>query len=212
MKIEKLTKDKIRVIVNSDEIDLSSVNLHSIMTKAVETQGFFFNILQKAEKEVNFHTEGCKLLIEAFASLDDILVFTITKYSVDDIKKYVEETKTKKPIIKRKSFDPISQNIICKFENFEVFCDFCCFAKNLHNLDAENLAKSTKLYQLHNSYYLVLKNVNPQHEKLKLFVSTLSEFGKLTTFSNSFECKLLEHGKVIIKKNALEIGMKFLVD
>lgn len=212
MKIEKLTKDKIRVILNSDEIDLSGINLHSIMTKAIETQGFFFNILQKAEKEVDFHTDGCKLLIEAFASLDDIVVFTITKYSVDDIKKYVEETKNKKLIVKRKSFDNIGQDIICRFEDFNTFCDFCRFVKSLHNINAGKLARSSKLYLLHNSYYLVLKNVNTQYEKIKLFFSALSEFGKLSTFSNSFEYKLLEHGEVIIKKNAIKVGMQFLVD
>ena len=75
MKIEKLTENKIRVIVNVDELGLNNVNVHSILSKEVEIPEIFSVILKKAEKEVDFHTDGCKLLIEAFSSLDDIFVF-----------------------------------------------------------------------------------------------------------------------------------------
>ncbi len=96
MKIEKLTENKIRVIINTDELGENHINLHNIMTKAIETQDFFSLMLKKAEKEVDFHTEGCKLLIEAFSSLEDVLVFTITKYLPDS------ETRKKKLVVKRK--------------------------------------------------------------------------------------------------------------
>ena len=42
-------------------------------------------MLEQAKKEVGFNTDGCKLLIESFTS-DDILIFTITKYSLQEIK------------------------------------------------------------------------------------------------------------------------------
>ena len=39
MKIEKLTENKIRVIINSDELGNSNdINLHNIMSKAMETK------------------------------------------------------------------------------------------------------------------------------------------------------------------------------
>ena len=213
MKIEKLTENKIRVIMQFDEINLKNVNFNTIMSKALEREGFFFEILQKAEKEVNFHTEGCKLLIEAFSSLEDVLVLTITKYLVDnnnmnELKK--EETKPKKLVVRRKTVPKMSTNLICTFPNFNVFCEFCNFMKSSTDFDMKKIAKSSSLHLLHNTYYLLLKNINPEHEKLDLLFSGLCEFGKFTSFSNNFEAKLLEHGKVIIKKNAIDVGIRFL--
>ena len=84
MKIEKLTENKIRVIINDEDLKQNHTDLHTIMTKSLENQGLFLNILSKAEKEVGFYTENCKLLIEAFSTPDDLFVFTITKYSEND--------------------------------------------------------------------------------------------------------------------------------
>ena len=193
MKIEKLTENKIRVIINSDELGNSNdINLHNIMSKAMETQEIFSNILKQAEKEVDFHTDGCKLLIEAFSSLEDIFVLTITRY-------YPETSQTnpkKKLVVKRKTFNKMASQAICHFETFDAFCEFCTSLKSLHKINVV-------------TYYLVLKNINTQTENLKLFYSTLSEFGKLLSCSEHFEAKLLEHGKIIIKKNAIEMGSRF---
>ena len=204
MKIEKLTENKIRVIIDSSELGLNNANLHNVMTKSIETQEIFLTILKKAEKELNFNTDGCKLLIEAFSSFDDILVFTITKFLPDT------ETQKKKLIVKRKSFKPVNKHITCHFINFDTFCSFCYNLKALHNFVSKDLAKNTILYFWKNSYYLVLKNISNSSKEKNIFFSTLSEFGKLLPYSNIFEYKLLEHGKVIIKKNALDVGMKFL--
>lgn len=206
MKIEKLTENKIRVIINSDELETNDLNVHTIMTKAIETQDIFGTILKRAEKEVDFYTDGCKLLIEAFSSLEDVFVFTITKFSPDN------EIKKKKLIAKRKSFNTVSNYAICQFQNFDTFCEFCNSIKSLHKIDVTKLAKNIALYEWKHNYYLILKNVNAQYENSRLFYSSLSEFGKLLSFSEHFETKLLEHGKVIIKKNAIDIGINFFTN
>ena len=206
MKIEKLTENKIRVIIHSHELGFNNINVHSIMTKVIETQDIFSDILKKAEKEVDFHTDGCKLLIEGFSSLEDIFVFTITKYLPDN------DLKKKKLIVKRKSFEKINTHVICQFENFESFCEFCNAMKHIHKLDNSELAKKTSLYLWKNSYYLILRNVNTKYKNMNQFYSTLSEFGKLLSFSNHFEYKLLEHGKVVIRKNAIDVGINFFAN
>ncbi len=203
MKIEKLTENKIRVILDSDELGLNNINVHSLMTRAIETQEIFSDILKRAKKEVNFDTDGCKLLIETFSSLDDIFVFTITKYSPDN------DYKKKKLVAKRKSFHKINQHAVCHFEDFDTFCEFCKSLKCLHRINTNKLAKNVALYSWKDSYYLILRDINTTYENMNLFYSTLSEFGKLLSFSDSFEYKLLEHGRVIIKKDALNTGFKY---
>jgi negative regulator of genetic competence, sporulation and motility len=206
MKIEKLTENKIRVIINSDELGFSNMNVHSIMTKVIETQDIFSNILERAKTEVDFHTDGCKLLIEVFSSLEDIFVFTITKYLPD------KDLKKKKLIIKRKSFDQFSKYAVCQFETFETFVEFCNSLKCIHNFNSNKLAKNIALYFWKDKYYLILRNTNTQYENISFFYSAVSEFGKLLSFSNCFEYKLLEHGKILIKKNAINIGIDFFVN
>ena len=80
MKIEKLTENKIRVIVNTEDLKENNIDFNLLMNKSMETQNLFFEILERAEEELDFHTDGYKLLIEAFSSSDEKLVFTITKY------------------------------------------------------------------------------------------------------------------------------------
>ncbi len=206
MKIEKLTENKIRVIIPSDEWGKNHLTVHSLMTKALETQEIFANILKKAEKEVDFHTDGCKLLIEAFSSLEDVFVFTITKYLPDS------DVKKKRLVAKRKSFNRMSSQTVCQFDTFDNFAQFCNAINSLHKIDALKLAKNISLYDWKNAYYLILKNINPHYENLTLFYSTLSEFGKPLSYSEHFESKLLEHGKPIIKKNAITIGFNFFAN
>ena len=76
MKIEKLTENKIRVIVKPSDLDIKNLDIRSFMTKALKEQNFFTNMLKKAKEEVGFNTDGCKLLIETFSSSDDIFIFT----------------------------------------------------------------------------------------------------------------------------------------
>lgn len=205
MKIEKLTDNKIRVIMNSEELGFKEINMNTLMTKAIEKQDIFSDILSKAEKELDFHTDGCKLLIEAFSSVDDFFVFTITRYLPDT------DFKRKKLTVKRKSFNQMSQHAVCHFDNFDLFCEFCKAIHSLHSISTNKLSKNIALYLWKGNYYLILRNVNTKYENISLFYSTLSEFGKLLSFSNSFEAKLLEHGEVIIKKNAIDVGIRYFL-
>lgn len=208
MKIEKLTDNKIRVIVNTSDLEVKNLDVRLLMTKALEEQNFFANMLEKAKEEVGFNTDGCKLLIEAFSSLEDILVFTITKYSPQDIKTHTPPSK-KKLTVKRKSLDFSSKQAIYEFTNFDEFCDFCKYIGKKSNFDIKNFSKSISLYLYHHTYYLLIKNIDTSYELLKTFYSTIAEFASPVHFSNSFENKLVEHGKVIMKKNAIKIGIQY---
>lgn len=213
MKIEKLTENKIRVIVHIKELGLKTTNVHNIMSNAIQSEDFFYDILDQAEKEVSFYTDGCKLLIETFSSLDDIIVFTITKYNYSSTNTQKGNTKnSSKPkhvVARRKTYTPKKNEIICLFESFDNFCEFCNSIKNLSNFDVDKLVKNSVLHLWKNKYYLVIKNLNTDLASFSLLYSSLFEFGKLLSCSDNFSSKLVEHGKVIIKKKAINVGMKY---
>lgn len=210
MKIEKLTENKIRVIVKPSDLEMENMDLHLLMTKALEGKNFFATMLEKAKQEVGFNADGCKLLIEAFTSSDDILVFTITKYSYPNSKEKLDPSK-KHLTVKRKTFNFSNKQAVFQFENFDTFCDFCEYIHCNHNFDVKKFSKNISLFLYHNTYYLVVKNINPTYEHAKSFYSMASEFATILSSSIGFENKLLEHGKVIMRKNAIEKGIEYFV-
>ncbi len=208
MKIEKLTENKIRVIVNSEDLKNNNLDYQTIMEKPIESQKLFLEMLLKAEKEVGFYTEGCKLLVEAFSSSDGLFVFTITKYVE---KATTPPSKPKvKPKKKVKQVNPKSTTSIYQFSSFEEFCEFCTA---IHNTvcQSKQLAKSITLYLFNNTYYLILSNINTDYAYIHSFYSTISEFASLASHSETFKMKLLEHGKAIMKRNAIETGIKYFL-
>lgn len=65
MQIKKLSENKIRILLNMDDLKEKNIDLHSFMSNSIESQDLFYEILDRAEKEVGFKTENYKLIIEA---------------------------------------------------------------------------------------------------------------------------------------------------
>lgn len=67
MQIEKITENKIRIILNIQDLKEKNIDLHTFMSNSIESQDLFYDVLDKAEKEVGFETKDYKLMIEALA-------------------------------------------------------------------------------------------------------------------------------------------------
>lgn len=67
MKIEKLNENKIRITLNMDDLNERNIDLHSFMSNSIENQDIFMDMLDKADAEVGFKTDDCRLMIEALA-------------------------------------------------------------------------------------------------------------------------------------------------
>ena len=79
MKIEKITENKIRIILSLSDLEEEHIDLHSFMSNSAESQALFCNLLNKAEKEVGFNTKDYKLMIEAIAVPEGNFILTITR-------------------------------------------------------------------------------------------------------------------------------------
>ena len=126
MKIEKITENKIRIIINFDDLKAKNIDVHSIMSNSLESQSLFQDLLKEAEKTVGFFARDSKLLIEALASSDGHFIFTITKVVPEQEKDY----KKRNLKVKRKSAKVNVKKAIYCFDNFEIFCisnTFCKF-------------------------------------------------------------------------------------
>ncbi len=67
MHIEKVTENKIRITLNLEDLKENNIDLHTFMSSSIDSQDLFYDMLDKAEKEVGFETKNYKLMIEALA-------------------------------------------------------------------------------------------------------------------------------------------------
>lgn len=207
MKIEKLSENKIRIILKRDDFKDKKININEVLLTTQESQKLFLEILNKAEKEVNFDTTGHKLLIDTYAENDDIFIFTITKYLEKELNKNLHNKKIL--TIRKKTQIFNTSSLIYEFKEFENFCELCDFVHNNHNLDIKKLYKSSILYLYNNTYYLVIDGINLTNNSLPSFHNLLLEFSNEKHFTKNFKFKLREHGKIIIKNNAIITGIRY---
>ena len=80
MKIEKLTDNKIRIIINIEELSEQNIDIFNLPNSKEKIYELFEGILKEAEKQVGFKAQDCRLLIEAFSASEGYIVFTFTKY------------------------------------------------------------------------------------------------------------------------------------
>lgn len=207
MKIERITENKIRIILKKEDFKDKSIDLQKFILNTPESQSLFLEILDRAEKEANFDTNGHKLLIETYFEGNDVCIFTITKYI--DTNNNTKNKPKKYLTVKRKAQVFNSTSLIYEFNEFEDFCDFCSFIYKNHSIDLKGLFRTSLLYNYNNTYYLVIDGINLSHKSLHSFNSSLLEFSTFLAYNKNFKFKLKEHGKLFIKNNAINTGIKY---
>jgi len=208
MKIEKLTDNKIRIILNTDELQAQNIDVKSLVNNTDIAQILFKNILKKAEKEVGFVVADSKLLIEAFVSSEGCFIITFTKFKSEIKTSNCTNNKLK---VKRRTPFSSCKNTIFMFNNFDEFCNFCTYINNCYLDDLNKIAKKILLYEYNSKFYLSILDINTNLESLSSFYTSVSEFAKMISNSLNYESKLIEHGKLIFKHNAIKNGIKYFV-
>ena len=207
MKIEKLNDNKIRITLNIEDLNERNISLQSFMSNSMESQDIFFDMLDKADEEVGFNTDDCRIMIEALALKNGVFVLTITKFEHEEGK---TNLKKKNVHIRRKNPSINLEKTIYSFESFDVFCEFCSFLRNtLEEKEISDFAKKSDLYEYNSNYYLVLSNINVDSKNLKHICSSITEFAHFVNSSELFESKIKEYGKLIIEKNAIITCAKY---
>ena len=203
MRIEKLNDNKIRIFLNNQDLKEKNINIHDFMSNSLESQTFFVDMLNLAEAQVGFKTKNYKLIIEALASSDGNFIFTITRTKSE------EKSQPLKLKPKRQLIAPNKLLSIYNFKTFDDFCEFCRFINNSSLGQYINKFKNSGLVLFKDEYYLIIHNLKLNVNDLRSFSFVISEFA--TTMKNEYllERKLLEHGKVIIAKNAINTCLNY---
>lgn len=125
MKIEKIDENKIRIILKQDDLKDKKFDVNKILLSPDNSQNLFLEILNKAEKELNFYTDGHKLLIEAYSQDDDFYIITVTKY-----------------IISKNKLKKVNKTSSCQIYQFKTFEDFCAYCQFVCKRSKTDLKKN----------------------------------------------------------------------
>ncbi len=197
MKFQKLSENKLKIILSNDELPNSN-NFDNFISNSSDAKNTFLEILEKAYDEVGFNTRDYKIKIDALALKNGNFVFTVTK-----LVKMKEKIKTAKP--KKVLKNNQSNFAIYKFDSFDDFCNFCIFIRksNLYNLN--KLAQKIELYLYNYNYYLSVYKINENYIDIGKFYSSITEFCKYFSSQELFVSVLMEKGSLIFKHNAIKL-------
>ena len=83
MKIEKITENKIRITLNTEDLREKNIDFHSFISNSIEAQDIFVDMLKEAEEQVGFKTDDYKILLEAMATSDGKFILNVTRVIPD---------------------------------------------------------------------------------------------------------------------------------
>lgn len=203
MKFEKINKDKIKVTINTDDLNQKDIDFHSFMSDSDESQSLFLDVLDIAERDFDFSTKNYNLKVETVALSDEIFILIITRIFDGDVSNsHLTNSNINKPKISRKKPN-ISSSMIYKFSSFDDFCNFVNMLDNILKLDYKKISKDSMLYLYNDTYYLIFLNINTKFYDLKKVFSIITEFATYVGSSDVLIAKILESGKPVFKNKAI---------
>ena len=122
MKFEKLNNDKIRIILNLQDLEDNNIDYQSFMSNSSDSQKLFLEMLDEAEEQIGFTTKDYKLMIEALATINGDFIITVTRFLPElDISSTYNKRTVK---VKRKTNKIITDSIVYEFNSFDDIFDF----------------------------------------------------------------------------------------
>lgn len=225
MKIEKVSDTQIKVILNHADLVGRNLKLSELAYGSQKAQALFKDMMIKANEEFGFETDNVPLMIEAVPLSPDSIMIVVTK--VDDPLQIEQKLETIGERPTHRTFkDPEEDRLtdLALMESSEVtpqkktttnviitylFKDFDSTTMAAHRLQPMFVGNNS-LYKYNDNYYLVLGKNRKADVDIEGVVGVLDEFGNRLPNSRLNEFFFKEHGKTIIKDNAVDILAKYL--
>ena len=148
MKIEMVCENKVRLLLEAEDLDYYGLTFEEIDYDRPATQRAFRDMLNRARKDVGFSSDGCRLLVEAHPAPDGGCVLLVTK----------------QPLARK------GRSLLRKAE--EELCTYS-FEQIDHLLDLLpqlcKLEESTTLYRMDGNYYATARADGKAHLLLREF-------------------------------------------
>lgn len=186
MRLERLTANKIKIFLTSDDLFERGLSKEDIWKDSSKWNQLFHDMLEEASEEFDVDIQGA-VAVEIFSlqAQGMILIITVDEVKDDDDLLY-------DGYIEMQVRLEGCEDLLYEFKEFE---DIIGLSQRLSLADI----KGGSLYTWHNRYYLVMDQV--EAAKKEIAACILSEFGNPSIVSTHV---LAEYGKQIIEHTAVE--------
>lgn len=190
MKIEKINDYKVKITINSIDLEERNIDMDDLVYNSPKAQELFWDILHQAYIEQGFEVRDEQLIVEAMPNSRDTFVIIITKYRNRQLLKpgpgkFLKGTDTKKATK--------SKETCFSFKDLE---DVISFSKRI----IDGYRGDSAAYRYGDVYYLILKLYDTSTGALVEAIA--GEYGCRCKTAEVF---LKEYGKTLIENSAVEI-------
>ncbi|MCL2570988.1 MAG: adaptor protein MecA [Defluviitaleaceae bacterium] len=205
MKIEKISDTKMKFVLRQPDLEERDIKISELSHSSDKTQALFREIIQMAQDEGAFPSDSTTYLIEAMRVGVDSLAVIVTTMEADDINKNFSLVPAAKGHCRYKRNEYIDKgeypgedsHSIFSFRNLDIAASACMAIFPIFEGDSQ-------LYKLEGRFCLWLVNETQDNRSTADLEAILSEFGVKHISNELSKQYLLEHGKIIIKDDAVE--------
>ena len=214
MKIEKVNENQIRCTLSKKELADRQIKLSELAYGSEKAKGLFRDMIEQANYEFGFEAEDIPLMIEAIPLSGENIILQITKVEYPEeldtrFSKFSEEHGEDEvvnetsilPELQGEKADDITE--LTKMFEFKTFAQL----ERLSQVMGEYYHGENDLYKndAKNQFYLLVRKSDHSPEEFNKVCNVISEYAIHKKYSPAKEAFLKEHGKVLVKGNALQV-------
>ncbi len=203
MRIEKISKDKIKIMIDGNEAKAWNISFKNISENTPEVQKMFWTALRLAEKNVDFSVQGAKLFVEAVKAEteEDGFGMLVTRVcSEEELKTAISNCSYRGKLKRTELKAQLSRQAIYRFRDFDAVCHA-----------AEQMADfyegKSVLYKCDGAFYLYL--IPTRAEISEELEALLSEFAFRVQNEQYIHGRLNEYGEKMIADRAVEVMQEY---
>ncbi len=187
MIIKKISDDKLKITLDTNDLKENNIDVHSFLRNSPETQDFFWDVMQEAEKKYGFNIDESMIRVDARVTDTGTFTLTVTKSTKEFPCFDKSDYDYKQPDLKlkRKTSSNMCGPYVFQFQNIDDLLDFA---------KIESHSSRSSLYSLNKDFYLVVDTYDP----------LLSEYSTMVSNPLDMLAKIHEYGKAIYKTKAIE--------
>jgi adapter protein MecA 1/2 len=193
MRLERLTANKIKIFLTSDDLFERGLSKEDIWKDSSKWNQLFHDMLEEASEEFDVEIQG-SVAVEIFSLQAQGMILIIT---VDEVKDDDDEDLLYDGFIEMQVRLEGCEDLLYEFKDFEDIIDL---SKRLSIADI----RGGSLYILNNRYYLLMDQVDTTKKEIAACI--LSEFGNPSIISTYV---LAEYGKVIVENKTVETILQY---
>lgn len=187
MRLERITNNKIKIFITSDDLTERGLSKEDIWHDSLKWRQLFHDMLEEANKEFNVDLDG-SIAVEIFSIQAQGMIMIVTvDENDDDNDLFILDGLFDMQVVVEENND-----ILFEFENIE---DIIQLANRLSLLNITG----GSLYSIDTRFFIHFENNDPRH--IEKIVPLLAEYGNPSVMT---VYRLQEYGKAIIKNHAIE--------